>query len=190
MQWLSIRFRCKRTRVQFPAPARVFMFDFLFCCCFHFFVQKHIICHNILQNPFAMLIYLLYLTYCKICNRLHGYKDSIFRWPSIFNLPVILLIMIQSSFPSTILHWPYYQWYLIMTLSSIISIIAPSLPVMLSIMMRSSYRRPNFSNIGTSLSSYQSGGIRETEISRCSGVSPSQSGGGPPYWRIPGHFIY
>ena len=35
--------------------------------CFYFFVQKHIFCHKI---PFTMLIYLVYLTYCKICDRL------------------------------------------------------------------------------------------------------------------------
>ena len=53
------------------------MFDFCFVVVgFSLFVQKHIICHKILQNPFAMLIYLLYLTYCKICDRLQWYKDT------------------------------------------------------------------------------------------------------------------
>jgi len=38
---------------------------------FLLFVQKHIICHTILQFfPLAVLIYLVYLTYCKICDRL------------------------------------------------------------------------------------------------------------------------
>jgi len=40
------------------------------------FVQKHIICHNILQINFAMLIYLVFFTYRKICDQLKGYIDT------------------------------------------------------------------------------------------------------------------
>ena len=58
------------SRVQFQAPARV-LFDVLFyCCCdFFLFVTHHYISENF-AIPFAMLIYLVYLTYCKICDRL------------------------------------------------------------------------------------------------------------------------
>jgi len=43
---------------------------FLFCCCCFFFLSKtHYLSQNI-EIPFAMLIYLVYLTYCTIkCDR-------------------------------------------------------------------------------------------------------------------------
>ena len=41
---------------------------------FWLFVHKHIICHNILKILFAMLIYKVCLTFCKICD--WGYKDT------------------------------------------------------------------------------------------------------------------
>ena len=34
----------------------------LLLLCYYFFVQKHIICHKIWQNIFAMLIYVEFLT--------------------------------------------------------------------------------------------------------------------------------
>ena len=46
VQRLCIRFGFERYRVQLPAPARIFMFDFLFC---YFFCPKLIICHTFLQ---------------------------------------------------------------------------------------------------------------------------------------------
>ena len=49
------------------------MFDFLFCC-FYFFCPKT---HYLSQHfaiSFAVLIYSVYLTYCKICDK--GYKDT------------------------------------------------------------------------------------------------------------------
>jgi len=48
----------------------LFMFDFLFCCCgvFTFCPKKHYLSQN-LAIPFAMLIYLVYITYCKIYDR-------------------------------------------------------------------------------------------------------------------------
>ena len=50
---------------------------FLFCCfCAFIFCPKP---HDLLQNfaiPFAMLLDLVYLLYCKICDRLQGYKDT------------------------------------------------------------------------------------------------------------------
>jgi len=41
----------------------------LFCPKTHYFSQKFPI-------PFTMLIYVVYLMYCKICDRLWGYKDT------------------------------------------------------------------------------------------------------------------
>ena len=66
-----IAFGCKRSRVKFPAPARVFMFDFLLCCCcvFTFCPKTHYSSQNFAIS-FAMLIFLVYLTYRKICDRL------------------------------------------------------------------------------------------------------------------------
>jgi len=54
-----------------PGSARVFMFDFLYCCCcvFTFLSKTHYLSQNI-AIPFTMLIYLVYSTYCKICDRL------------------------------------------------------------------------------------------------------------------------
>jgi len=58
-------------RVQSPNPARVFMFHFLLCCCcvFPFLTKTHYLSQKF-AIPFTMLIYLVYLTYCKICDRL------------------------------------------------------------------------------------------------------------------------
>jgi len=77
VQRSHIRFGYERSRVQFPAPGRVFMFDFsvLLFMCFYFCVPKQIICHKIL-HVFAIYIYLVYLTYCSICYRLYRYKDT------------------------------------------------------------------------------------------------------------------
>jgi len=49
----------------------MFMLDFLFCCgFFYFFVPKQIILSQKFAISFAILIYLIYITYCKICDRL------------------------------------------------------------------------------------------------------------------------
>ena len=48
----------------------------LLLLCFYFFVKKN---HHLSQKftiPFTILIYLAYLRYCKIYNRLQGYKDT------------------------------------------------------------------------------------------------------------------
>ena len=54
-----------------PSSGKGFMFDFLFCCCCVFtFLSKT---HNLWQKfaiPFTILIYLVYLRYCKIYDRL------------------------------------------------------------------------------------------------------------------------
>jgi len=50
------------------------MFAFLFCC-FTFSFQNTLFVMKI-AIPFAMLINLVYLTYCKICNRLQRYQDT------------------------------------------------------------------------------------------------------------------
>jgi len=48
-----------------------FMFHFLLCCCcaFTFLSKTHYLSQKI-SISFTMLIYLVYLTYCKICDRL------------------------------------------------------------------------------------------------------------------------
>ena len=54
----------------------MFHFFALLLLCFYFFLSKT---HYLSQKyaiPFTMLIYLVYLTYCKICDRLEGYKDT------------------------------------------------------------------------------------------------------------------
>ena len=53
------------------------MFDFLLCCCGFFTCcpKTHYLSQNV-AIPFAMLIYLVYLTYCKICDPLYKYKDT------------------------------------------------------------------------------------------------------------------
>jgi len=66
----------REVRVQITAPASVFMFDFCFVVVFYFcLVQKHILSQHFAIS-FAMLIYLVYLTYCKACDRLKGYTDT------------------------------------------------------------------------------------------------------------------
>jgi len=55
-----------------PAPARVFMFDF-FCIVvivFLLFCPKTQYLSQNIAIPFTMLIYLVYSTYCKICDQL------------------------------------------------------------------------------------------------------------------------
>jgi len=54
-----------------PAPARVFMFDVLFCCCCVFILcpKTHYLSQQFAIR-FTILFYLVYLTYCKICDRL------------------------------------------------------------------------------------------------------------------------
>ena len=53
------------------------MFDVLFCCCYAFsFLSKTLYLSQNVTIPFAMLIYLVYLTYCMICDRFEGYKDT------------------------------------------------------------------------------------------------------------------
>jgi len=74
---VTICFGCKRSRVQSPVPARVFMFDILFCCCCVFtFCLKHIISHKSLQLLLQYDFFLVYLTYCNICDWLYEYKDT------------------------------------------------------------------------------------------------------------------
>jgi len=70
VQRKRICFGCDKTRVQCPALARVFMFIFCFVVVFLLFVQKHIICHNNLVIPSAMVMFLEHIRYCKICDRL------------------------------------------------------------------------------------------------------------------------
>ena len=67
-------FGCKRFRVQFPAPSRVLslMLCSVVVVLLLFFSPKT----HYLSQKFAihltMLIYLVYLTYCKICDRLYN----------------------------------------------------------------------------------------------------------------------
>jgi len=49
-------------------------FVLLFLCFYFLFCQNIIYSH--FANPFKMLIYLVYLTYCKMCDRLKGYQDT------------------------------------------------------------------------------------------------------------------
>ena len=55
-----------------PGSSKGFYVSFfaLLLLCFYFFCQKtHYLSHKF-AIPFTMLIYLVYLTYCKICDRL------------------------------------------------------------------------------------------------------------------------
>jgi len=66
-----------RWATQGPAPF-VFFKDIscLYCCLFTFCPKTHYLSHKF-AIPFAVLIYLVYITYCKICDRLYlGYKDT------------------------------------------------------------------------------------------------------------------
>jgi len=53
------------------------MFDVfvLLLLCFTCLAKTHKLSQNAAIS-FAKLIYLVYLTYCKICDRLRGYKDT------------------------------------------------------------------------------------------------------------------
>ena len=59
-------------RVRFPVTPRVFMFDcfVLLLLCFDFFCPKTHYLSFIFAISMAMLIYLVYLTHCKMCDRL------------------------------------------------------------------------------------------------------------------------
>jgi len=46
------------------------------CCCVFIFLSKTHYLSQKFAILFTMLIYLVYLTYCKICDRLQGYKDT------------------------------------------------------------------------------------------------------------------
>ena len=50
-------------------------FFLFYCCCFYFLSKTRNLSHHF-AIPFAMFIYLVYLTYCKIWDRLWGYKDT------------------------------------------------------------------------------------------------------------------
>jgi len=85
-RWCSgycIRFSCKRSRVQSPAPARVFMFDFFICCCcvVVFFVQNHIIYQNICNSSYNIILFsmLNILQDLWPIIRVYRYRPSIFN---------------------------------------------------------------------------------------------------------------
>ena len=67
---------CEKSRVQFLALVRVcFIFLFYYCVLIFFGPKTHFLLQNNAIS-FAKFIYLVYLTYCKICDRLWGYKDT------------------------------------------------------------------------------------------------------------------
>jgi len=79
--------------VQSPAPAMVFMFDLLFCCCCVFtFLSKNTFFVTQVCNSFYIFIYLVYLKCCKIYDRLSGYKD-----PDLTSLTVTLTLSWHSG---------------------------------------------------------------------------------------------
>jgi len=51
------------------------MFGFVFSCVLSLFWKTHYLSRNV-AIPIAMLIHSIYLTYCKICDRLKGYQDT------------------------------------------------------------------------------------------------------------------
>ena len=53
-----------------PGSVKGFYVWFFAVVVFLLFVQKHIICHKMLQFLYSKIIYLVCLTYCKICDRL------------------------------------------------------------------------------------------------------------------------
>ena len=88
-----------------PCSGKGFDFWFGGFCVFTFCKKTH----DLLQNfaiPCAMLIYLVYLTYCKICDRLQGYKDTdlaslmlcILRSEVLFVALCICTVLIFKSF--------------------------------------------------------------------------------------------
>ena len=50
--------------------------------------------------PFAMLIYLVYLTYCKICGPLQGYKDTDLASLMTFSYLVAINLLFQCKIDS------------------------------------------------------------------------------------------
>ena len=52
-----------------------FIFFALLLLCFTFLSKTHYLSQKF-AIPFILLIYLVYFTYCKICDRLYGYKDT------------------------------------------------------------------------------------------------------------------
>jgi len=72
----------------------------LFCFVVVFFIfcsKAHNLSHNF-AIPFVMLIYLVYLTYCKICDWLYGYKDT--DLASLKCLNATLLKTIKICYPN------------------------------------------------------------------------------------------
>ena len=68
---------------------------------FLLFAPIHIrfsICHFAI--PFAMLIYLVYLTYCKMCGRLQGYKDTDLASLMTFSYLVAINLLFQCKIDS------------------------------------------------------------------------------------------
>jgi len=56
-----------------PSSSKGLYVLFFVLLCYYFLSKTH--CHKILQF-FLMLIYLVNLTYCNICDQLLGYKDA------------------------------------------------------------------------------------------------------------------
>jgi len=72
---------------------------------FYFFVKTHYLSQKF-AIPFIILIYLVYLRYCKVYDRLYWYKDTDLNVASLMYI-IIILIQIQL-FPI-----PIYSYYFI-----------------------------------------------------------------------------
>ena len=67
----------REVRGSIPGSRKGFyVWFFLFCCCVFTCLSKTTLFVTNLAISFAMLNYLVYLTYCKIYDRLYRYKDT------------------------------------------------------------------------------------------------------------------
>jgi len=86
----------------------------LLLLCFYF-LSKNTLLVKRFAIPFAMFIYLVYLTYCKICDRLKRYKDT-----DLASLNCTILITIEQqdwyNIHKTFLSvWMMFSWNLCKT---------------------------------------------------------------------------
>jgi len=79
---------------------------YYFCCVFTYCPTTHYLSQNF-AIPFAMLIYIVYLTYCKICDQFKGYKDTDLASLSLLKGNINSLTVVPIRTITVYLLWDY-----------------------------------------------------------------------------------
>jgi len=115
---LHLRLECERPRVQFLALAKL---NYVCCFCFVFvvrlfFVQKALFTYFVYHSFFAMLIHLVYLPYCKSCDRVKGYQGK-----DLASLNIIFKLLTREFVPPSISRFLGFKFGLSITCKKQIS---------------------------------------------------------------------